>query len=286
MPMDTHQDPRTAVVTGATSGVGRALAERLAAAGLTVGLVARDPKRGQRARDEIAAATGNDRVGILIGDLSDLASVRDLARAAADGHPTIDILVNCAAVYTAKRTVTSDGFETMFATNVLGPFLLTNLLLPQLHAAESARVLVLAAPSGTKLDFQDLQHEHTFRSLSAFGASKAADLLFTFELARRLDGTGVTANAVHPGLVHSNLMNAAFAPLRWAIRPFESTPEKAATAIVPLVLDPAFADQTGKFFHKAKAIDPPASTRDMDTARRLWETCAELTGLTRSAPGP
>jgi NAD(P)-dependent dehydrogenase (short-subunit alcohol dehydrogenase family) len=269
MPMDTNQDPRTAVVTGATSGVGRTLAERLAAAGLTVGLVARDSKRGQRARDEIVAATGNDRVGVLIGDLSDLASVRDLARAAADAHPTIDILVNCAGVYTAKRSVTGDGFETMFATNVLGPFLLTNLVVPQLKAAESARIL----------DFEDLQHEHKFRSLSAFGASKAADLLFTFDLARRLDGTGVTANAVHPGLVHSNLMNGAFAPLRWAIRPFESTPDKAATAIVPLVLDPIFANQTGKFFHKAKAIDPPASTRDPDTQRRLWDACAAMTGV-------
>jgi NAD(P)-dependent dehydrogenase (short-subunit alcohol dehydrogenase family) len=286
MPMDTHQDPRTAIVTGATSGVGRALAERLAAAGLTVGLVARDRARGQAARDEITAATGNDRVGVLIGDLSDLASVRDLARAAADANPTIDILVNCAGVYTAKRSVTRDGFETMFATNVLGPFLLTNLLLPQLQAAESARVLVLAAPSGTRLDFDDLQGERRFRSLSAFGASKAADLLFTFELARRLDGTGVTANAIHPGLVRSNLMNEARAPIRWALRPISSTPQKAADAIVPVALDSAFAGVTGRFIHKAKAIDPPASTRDTETARRLWETCAELTGLTRSAPGP
>jgi NAD(P)-dependent dehydrogenase (short-subunit alcohol dehydrogenase family) len=275
----TPNDARTAVVTGATAGVGRAMAERLAAVGLTVGLVARDRGRGQKTRDEIAAATGNDRVDVLIGDLGSLASVRDLARAIAEGHPTIDILVNSAGIYTPKRTVTVDGFETMFATNLLGPFLLTNLLLPQLQAAGSARILNLAAPSGTKLDFDDLQSEKRFRSLSAFGASKAADLLFTFELARRLDGTGVTANAVHPGLVRSNLMNGAFAPLRWVIRPFESIPEKAVTAIVPLVLDPAFADQTGKFFHKVKAIDPPASTRDPDTQRRLWDAAAALTGI-------
>src|SRR4029077_19744518 len=180
---------------------------------------------------------------------------------------TIDILVNCAGVYTAKRSLTRDGFETMFATNLLGPFLLTSLLVPELKAAQPARILVLSAPSGTKLDFEDLQHEHKFRSLSAFGASKAADLLFTFELARRLDGTGVTANAVHPGLVHSNLMDGAFAPLRWAIRPFESTPEKAASASVHTVPAPIFANQPGMFFHKAKAIDPPASTRDPDTQR-------------------
>src|SRR4029079_5279024 len=103
-------------------------------------------------------------------------------------------------VYTPKRTVTVDGFETMFATNLLGPFLLTNLVRPQLQAAGSARVLVISAPSGTKLDFEDLQGERRFRSLTNFGASKAADLLFTFELAHRVDGTGVTAHTIHPGV--------------------------------------------------------------------------------------
>ncbi len=152
----------------------------------------------------------------------------------------------------------------MFATNLLGPFLLTNLVLPQLQAAGSARVLVISAPSGTKLDFDDLQGERRFRSLTNFGASKAADLLFTFELARRLDGTGVTANAIHPGLVRTSLMNGAPAVIRWAVWPFSGSPESAATTIVPLALDPAFEDRSGQFFHHAKAIDPPKSTRDPD----------------------
>jgi NAD(P)-dependent dehydrogenase (short-subunit alcohol dehydrogenase family) len=273
------RDTRTALVTGATSGVGRALAERLAAAGLTVGLVARDRTRAQKTRDEIVASTGNDRVEFLVGDLASMASVRDLGRVAAQAYPTLDILVNCAGVYTPKRTVTSDGFETMFATNVLGPFLLTNLLLPNLKAAGAARILVLAAPSGTKLDFTDLQNERRFRSLSAFGASKAADLLFTFELARRLEGTKVTANAIHPGLVRSNLMKDARAPLRWVLRSMSTSPAKAVETIVPVALDPAFAARTGAMFHHAKEMDPPTSTRDADTARRLWEACAQLTGV-------
>lgn len=272
-------DPRTALVTGATSGIGRALAERLAAAGLTVGLVGRDRRRAQAARDEIVRATGNDRVDFLVGDLADMSSVRDLAQIAEQIYPTLDVLVNCAGVYTRARTVTRDGFESMFATNVLGPFLLTNLLLPNLRAAGTARILVVSAPSTTKLDFDDLQSERRFRSLSAFGASKAADLLFTFELARRLDGTGVTANAVHPGLVRTSLMSGAPAPLRWAIRPFSRPADVAVQSIVPLVLDSSFAGDSGLFYHKGRAIDPPAYTRDPETARRLWEACATLTGV-------
>jgi NAD(P)-dependent dehydrogenase (short-subunit alcohol dehydrogenase family) len=276
------QDPRTALVTGGTSGIGRAIAQELAAAGVTVVLVARDGARGEAVRNDIAKTTGNDRISVVPGDLADLASVRRAARAIERTHPKLDILVNCAGVYTPKRTVTTDGFETMFATNLLGPFLLTNLVLPQLQAAGSARVLVISAPSGTKLDFDDLQGERRFRSLTNFGASKAADLLFTFELARRLDGTRVTANAIHPGLVRTSLMSGAPAVIRWAVWPFSSSPESAAKTIVPLALDPVFADRSGQFFHHATAIDPPASTRDPDVARRLWDVAADLTGFEQS----
>jgi NAD(P)-dependent dehydrogenase (short-subunit alcohol dehydrogenase family) len=269
-------------VTGATSGIGRAIAERLAAAGLTVMLVARDEARGEAARDEIADATGNDRIRVVLGDLADLASVRQAALAIGRAHPALDILVNCAGVYTPKRTVTVDGFETMFATNLLGPFLLTNLVRPQLQVARCARVLVISAPSGTRLDFDDLQGERRFRSLTNFGASKAADLLFTFELARRLGKTRVTANAIHPGLVRTSLMSGAPAVIRWAVRPFSGSPESAAKTIVPLALDPDFADRSGQFFHHAKTIDPPKSTRDPDVARRLWDVAAELTGFDQS----
>jgi NAD(P)-dependent dehydrogenase (short-subunit alcohol dehydrogenase family) len=275
----TAADRRIALVTGATSGIGRALAGALADAGMTVGIVARGPIRGEQARAAIAAATGNDRVAVFAGDLSDLSSVRRLAAAVSSVHPTLDVVVHCAAVYTARRTVTADGFETMFATNVLGPFLLTNLLLERLRAAGSARVIVLSAPSTVRLDFDDLQAERRFRSLAAFGATKAADLLFTFELARRTEGSGLTANAVHPGLVRTDLMHQAPAPLRWATRVVSASPERAAAAIAPLAVAPGYASRTGRFIRAGREIEPPPYTRDPEIGRRLWEACASLTHL-------
>jgi retinol dehydrogenase-14 len=275
---------RIALVTGATSGIGRALAGSLAAGGATVGIVARDPVRGEQTRTDIVRATGNERVELYVADLSDLASVRRLATVEAEAHPTLDVLVHCAAVYSSQRTVTDDGFETMFATNVLGPFLLTNLLLDRLRAAGSARILVLSAPSTVRLDFDDLQAERRFRSLTAFGATKAADLVFAFELARRLEGRGVTAHAVHPGLVRTNLMRQAPRPLRWLTRLVSAPPERAAAAIAPLALAPEYATRTGRFFRAGREIEPPPYTRDPDVAKHLWEVCASLTNVSEGAP--
>jgi NAD(P)-dependent dehydrogenase (short-subunit alcohol dehydrogenase family) len=275
--------PRTALVTGATSGIGEALATSLAGAGMTVGIVARDRIRGEQTKAAIARAAGNDRVAVFGGDLSDLASVRSLGAAVAESHPKLDVLVHCAAVYTARRTVTADGFETMFATNVLGPFLLTHLLLGRLRASGSSRVVVLSAPSTVRLDFDDLQAERRFRSLTAFGATKAADLLFTFELARRTLGTGLTANAVHPGLVRTHLMRQAPAPLRWITRPFSASPERAAAAIAPLILAPGYASRTGRFFRAGREIEPPSYTRDPEIGGHLWDVCASLTAASEGA---
>jgi len=275
-------DPRVALVTGGTSGIGRALAEALAAAGVTVGIVARDARRGEEARSSIAAASGNERVELFTGDLSDLSSVHRLAATLAEAHRAINVLVHCAAVYTRHRAVTADGLETMFATNLAGPFLLTNLILDQLRAGP-ARILVLSAPSTVRLDFDDLQAERRFRSLTAFGASKAADLLFTFELARRLEGSGVTANAIHPGLVRTKLMRDAPAPLRWATRLVSRSPARAAESIVPVALAPEHEGRTGRFYKAGREIEAPSYTRDPEVAGRLWDVTASLTQLSQGA---
>ena len=167
----------------------------------------------------------------------------------------------------------------MFATNHLAPFLLTNLLHERLMANAPARVLMLTAPSTTKLDFDDLQGERRFRSLTAFGASKAAELLLTFELARRWEGSGVTVNAVHPGVARTDLMRQASAPVRWVSKLVAAPPERVAAAIAPLVLFPEYAGRTGRFFSKGREIDAPPYTRDPEVARRLWDASSGATGL-------
>jgi NAD(P)-dependent dehydrogenase (short-subunit alcohol dehydrogenase family) len=243
-----------------------------------VGLVGRDAERLAAVQAEIAPVARADGPRAFVADLADLGAVRELARDVALAYPDLDGLVHCAGVYTRRRSVTRDGLESMFATNVAAPFLLTNLLLPELGAA-SGRVVVLGAPSTVRLDFDDLQAEGRFRSLTAFGATKAADLVLTFELARRTEGIGVTANSVHPGLVRSGLMRQAPALLRWATWLASRSPDRAAAAIAPLITSPAYVGQTGHFYKDGREIDPPPYTRDPEVGRRLWDACASLTGL-------
>ena len=223
----------------------------------------------------IAAASGNERVELFTGDLSDLVvGPPPGGETVAEAHPAIDVLVHCAAVYTPRRRVTADGLETMFATNVAGPFLLTNLLLDQLRAGR-ARILVLSAPSTVRLDFDDLQAERRFRSLTAFGATKAADLLFTFELARRLEGSGVTANAVHPGLVRTKLMRDAPAPLRWATWLVSAQPgargggDRSASPCRPITrAEPAASTRPAARSRPRRTPAIPRSPADSGTSRR------------------
>ena len=214
-----------------------------------------------------------------VADLSSLADVRSLADQLSDAHPRIDALVNCAAVFSSRRVETVDGLELMFATNHLAPFLLTNLLLPCLRASNGARVLTVTAPATVKLDFDDLQGRRRFRALSAFGASKAANLLFTFELANRVSGSGVVANAVHPGLARTDLMRQSPFLLRAPIALISAPPDRVAERIAPLLLDDDYRAANGQFFHRGRAIDPPQYTRDANEQLRLWNVSEELVGL-------
>jgi NAD(P)-dependent dehydrogenase (short-subunit alcohol dehydrogenase family) len=267
------------VITGATSGIGRALAQQLAAAG-EVALVARDPAKGEVVCREIASAVPDASVEVHLADLSSLADVRSLANQLSGAHPRIEALVNCAAVFSSRRVETGNGLELMFATNHLAPFLLTNLLLPSLRANGAARVLTVTAPATVKLDFDDLQGRRQFRALRAFGASKAANLLFTFELASRLAGSGVVANAVHPGLARTGLMRQSPALLRAPIALLSAPPDRVAERIAPLLLDDAHGTANGQFYHRGRVMDPPKYTQDPDVRRRLWEVSEALAGLT------
>lgn len=271
------------VLTGVTSGIGKALALDLAKTGETVVMVARDQERGEAARNQIGRAAQNQNLDLQLCDLSVLSSVRNLAEILKSRYPTIDVLINNASVYKRRRAVTVDGFEEMFAANHLGPFLLTNLLLEQLQEAVqangSARVLNITAPSTAPLNFDDLQNEKNFNSLRAFGETKMANLLFTFELARRLENTGITVNAIHPGLTRSGLMRESSFLVRLLTRLASSPPEKMTAPILQAALGQEFEKTTGKFLHAGKELDSAAYAHDRDAQQRLWEVSERLTGL-------
>lgn len=268
---------KAAVVTGATGAVGRALAAGLAAEGVRVLMLSRSAEAGTAAADAINRQ-GRGRAEFMQVDLASLASVRETALRCLGRLEGLDVLVNNAAVFTRRRTPTPDGLETMFAVNHLSHFLITNLLLPALRD-RSGRVLNITAPSTARLDFEDLQASRRFSPLMVFGRTKTANLLFTFELARRLAGTGVTANAVHPGLVRSALMREAPAPLRWLTTAISAPPARAVQPLIALALSSAHGGKTGRFFHGAREIEPPAFARDPAAQRRLWDESARLAGL-------
>jgi NAD(P)-dependent dehydrogenase (short-subunit alcohol dehydrogenase family) len=272
------------VITGATSGIGKALAAEAARSGERVVLVARDPDRGNVARQAIAGITPTADLDVQLCDLSILSSVRNLAEILKSKYEAIDVLINNASGYRRKREVTVDGFEEMFAANHLGPFLLTNLLLEQLQAAVeahgSARIVNITVPSTVPLDFEDLQAEKNFKSLETFGATRTANLLFTLELARRLEATGITVNAIHPGVARAGLSEEETSLLaRLFARLSASSPEKAASTILQTMLAPEFERTTGKLLYDGKEIEAPEFVYDPSAQERLWEISERLTGL-------
>jgi retinol dehydrogenase-12 len=272
-------DKRVFLVTGAMSGIGKAVAFGLAKTGETVLLVARDQNRRNAVYEEIMSQVQNPNVDLLTCDLSSLGSIRNFAAFIKSKYPHIDVLVNNAAVVKRERLVSADGYEMMFATNHLGPFLLTNLLLDPLRASGAGRILNITAPSTVEPNFEDLQSRESFNSLNVFGATKMMNLLFTFELARRLEGTGITTNAIHPGLARSNLMNESPALMRWIAWLASAPAERVANDIVRVAIMPEFEKVNGKFLHKAREIDPPDFAYDRTAQQKLWEVSAELAGL-------
>jgi NAD(P)-dependent dehydrogenase (short-subunit alcohol dehydrogenase family) len=210
-------------------------------------------------------------------DLSSFASVRAAARRLNQDGGHIDALLNIAAVYSPRFVKSADGLETMLAVNHLGPFLLTNLLRDRL--AGGGRVVTVAAPSTTRVDLDRLLDRGQFSAFHSFGATKAANLMFTFELARRAKRWDVRANAFHPGIVRSELMRESPRPLWLFSRLLSASPERAGQDLAELALSPAFAGTTGWFFKGTRRIDPPRSTQDLGQQSTLWRRSAELVEL-------
>jgi NAD(P)-dependent dehydrogenase (short-subunit alcohol dehydrogenase family) len=272
------------MVTGVTSGIGKAIPLELAKTGETVIMVERDAERAAKIEKEISSATQNPNLDMQLCDLSNFSSVRNLATILSSRYNNIDVLINNAAVYKRHRETSIDGFEKMFATNHLGPFLLTYLLLDRLLASGSARIINITAPSTTELHFDDLQGEKKFNSLNAFGATKMANLLSTFELARRMENTRVTVNAIHPGLVPSSIMKEAFAPIRFLTWLFSSSPKRVAEEIVKVATAPEFENTTGKFLHRGREVEPPAYALNPAIQLKLWEMSEKLVDVPQTSP--
>jgi NAD(P)-dependent dehydrogenase (short-subunit alcohol dehydrogenase family) len=272
-------DKRVFLLTGATSGIGKALAFDLAKTGETVLLTARDQDRRNAVQEEIMTEIQNPNVELLSCDLSSFGAIKNFAAFVKSKYSKIDVLINNAAVLKRERTVSIDGHETMFATNHLGPFLLSHLLLDLLRVSGSARILNITAPSSTKPNFEDLDSRDSFNYLNVFGATKMMNLLFTFELARRLEGTGITANAIHPGLARSNLMKESNLFLRAMLQLISTSPQRAADHIARVALLPAFEKINGKFLHKGRQMKAPAYAYDREAQKKLWDISLELTGL-------
>jgi len=276
---------KTIVVTGGTSGIGRATALGLAKLDSRLILVGRDAGRAEETIAEIRKATGRKDVELLRGDFARLAEVRRVADELLARTEKIDVLVNNAGVTMMKRTTTPDGFETTFAVNHLGYYLLTGLLLPRLRAAAPGARIVNVASDAHRwgpLDLDDLQNEREYKAMKVYGQSKTANILFTRELARRLAGSGVSANALHPGAVATRLGRGSgplFDLLQRAISVFMKSPAQGAETSIYLASAPEVEGVSGRYFADCKEKEPQPHARDEALARRLWEISEGLTGF-------
>jgi retinol dehydrogenase-14 len=276
---------KTVLITGANSGIGLWTARGLASAGAEIIMVCRDRARGIAARDELArsAALPPD---LLYTDLSVQASIHDLAHEIHARYDHLDVVVNNAGSVFDRRGLTIDGIERTFAVNHLAPFLLTNLLLDLLEKAPQGRVVTVTSEiHANKLDFENLQGEKSYRFLKAYSASKTGNILFTYELARRLRGTRVTANAVSPGPSRTGFGNnlkgtAAALPKIMKKMPFFHSAEKGARVVVYAAAEASLSDVTGKFFQNSKLRKSKPITYDTNVATELWDLSDQLTSST------
>jgi retinol dehydrogenase-14 len=277
---------QTVLVTGGTGGIGRATAAGLAALGARVGITGRDNARTQAAAAQIAHQAGSPAVDAFAADMSSQAEVRSLAAAVLTAYPRLDVLVNNVGGFWATRHVTIDELEHTFAVNHLAAFLLTDLLLGRLKASAPARIVTVSsnAQAMGKLDFGDLQGQRSYSGSRAYSQSKLANVVFTYELARRLEGTGVTANVLHPGLVRTAFSAEDPSPLAKVmvplLRPFMKTPARGAVTSIYLASAPEVKSVTGRYFAKCKPKTSNKAAYDTAAAARLWQISADLVGLT------
>jgi NAD(P)-dependent dehydrogenase (short-subunit alcohol dehydrogenase family) len=264
---------KTAIVTGSNTGIGKATALGLAKQGFQVVLAVRDKAKGDAARAEIVAESGNDGVLVMPLDLGEFASIRAFAAAFGERFQRLDVLVNNAGLTTRKRAATKDGLETTFGVNHVGTALLTRELLPVLERSAPARIVVVSSDLHYrgKMAWDDLQQaKGPFRGLAAYNQSKLANVLFTKALARRLQGKGVTVNALHPGVVATELTRDYPPAIAAILKLFLISPERGAQCSLYVATSPDLADTTGAYFAKSRAKPASRDARDEEQQERLW----------------
>jgi len=274
---------RTCLITGASAGIGKEMAKQIARSGATVVMVSRSRDRLATAQEEINREVPSAKTDLLVADLSSQAEIRRLASEFSGRYGRLDILINNAGVLMSNRSLTVDGIETTFAVNHLGYFLLTNLLLETIKAGSPARIVNVssAAHKSATLDFDDLQNEKRYVGFFVYCESKLANVLFTYELARRLEGTGVTANCFHPGAIATELFRHQNVLVRLGTQLFLKTPARGAETGVYLATSPEVEGVTGKYFVNKHPARSNKQSHDRAAAQRLWEISAELAGLSR-----
>jgi NAD(P)-dependent dehydrogenase (short-subunit alcohol dehydrogenase family) len=272
---------KTIVATGATSGIGEAAVLALAGMGARIVIIARDEARAKATVQKLEAKAPGLNHRLHLADLSSMAETRKVGAAIAASEPRVDVLINNAGALFSNRRVTPEGLELTFALNHMSYFVLTEALRERLIASAPARIVSTSsiAHDRASLDFNDLQSAKGYGGLKVYGRSKLANILFTRELARRLAGTGVTANCLHPGVVKTRFgeSSGGFAGLLIPfLRPFFISPEAGADTIVYLASSPEVADTTGGYFVKRKMTEPSATARDDAAAKRLWQASEKL----------
>jgi len=277
---------KTVVITGATSGIGEVAALALAHQGARIVLVARDGERGAATMAKLKGANAAADHKVHFADLSSLADMKRVVTEIADSEPRIDVLVNNAGAVFLSRKTSIDGLEMTFATNHLAYFVVTNLLLDRLKATAGARIVSTAsdAHKSGQLDFGDLQSVQNYSAFRVYGTSKLCNILFTRELARRLEGTGVTANCLHPGFVgtrfgQNNANNVFLKLLTRTVMSFGLSPEDGAKTIIHLASSPDVETISGEYFYKCKIAAPNAAAQDDAAAKRLWDVSAKIAGV-------
>jgi NAD(P)-dependent dehydrogenase (short-subunit alcohol dehydrogenase family) len=272
------------MVTGASAGIGKATALGLAKMGASVVMVCRSRARGEAALAEIKRETGNNSGSLLLADLSSQASIRQLAVSFKAQYPTLHVLINNAGIVHRKRVLTVDGLETQFAVNHLAYFLVTNLLLVVLKASAAARIVNLSSQAhrGASIPFDDLQSAKSYSPYRVYTQTKLANILFTYELARRLAGTGVTTNCLHPGVIATKLLSDALGlpkSLRFATSAIGASPKKGARTSLYLATSPEVEGVSGKYFVNSAEAGSSRNSHDEGAAQRLWDVSARLAGL-------